>query len=52
MALSDKFTAIVDVIRAKTGGSETYKLDEMAAANVFEQVPRKYWARIEEALNE
>ena len=31
MALSDKFTTIVDAIRAKTGGSETYKLDEMAA---------------------
>ena len=36
MALSDKFTAIVDAIRAKTGRSETYKLDEMAAENVFE----------------
>ena len=42
MALSDKFTVIVDAIRAKTGGSETYKLDEMAAENVFEQVPKKW----------
>lgn len=32
MALTDKLTAIADAIRAKTGGSETYKLTEMAAA--------------------
>lgn len=32
MALTDKLVAIADAIRAKTGGSETYNLTEMAAA--------------------